>query len=355
MLTAFQPFSDFRSAAAEVLRYLHDRFEFSLWMVTRSEADQWIIFDSHGDGFDVKPGDAFRWTDSLCSQMVQGHGPCIAPQLQHVPAYVASPMCRELSIEAYIGLPLRNPDGTLFGTLCAIDSKVHSERLIDELPQFEMLSQMLATVLASESRAQQSRLRAEQAEEAAETDALTGLFNRRGWDRMLAVEESRCRRYGHIASVVAVDLDEFKAVNDLHGHNYGDLVLIRAAKVLSDATRSGDVVARVGGDEFAVLAIQCNQEQADTLVARLNERFSQVKILASVGKAKKEPCQSITDAWIQADQDMYSRKRDRNASRNEGAVTRISGDGTGTAIGQPHGERPVPKVDDRPRRIGPSR
>lgn len=311
MLNAFEPFSDFRVTAAEVLKYLHEQFGFSLWMVTRTEGEDWIVLQAEDHGYNVKEGDVFRWTDSFCSQMVQGKGPCVAPVSKLIPAYAAAPIGQQVSIAAYVGLPLTKPDGTLFGTLCAIDPETQSEGLVDKLPQLELISRMLGTILASELRAETEMRRAERAEAEAETDALTGLYNRRGWDRLLAAEESRCRRYGHAASVVSVDLDDFKKVNDLQGHSIGDKMLVDAAQALNDATRDSDVVARVGGDEFAVLAVHCEHKQSKQLVARMHEHLSQSSLRASIGTAPRNPAKSLGDAWIQADHNMYTFKRNR--------------------------------------------
>jgi len=328
MLNNFEPFTDFRVTAAEVLNYLHQQFGFSLWMVTRTEGEDWIVLQAEDHGYNVKEGDVFRWTDSFCSRMVQGEGPCIAPVSKRVPAYASAPIGQQVSIAAYVGLPLTKPDGTLFGTLCAIDPKIQPETLVDALPQLELVSRMLGTILASELRAEAEMRRAERAEAEAETDSLTGLYNRRGWDRLLAAEESRCRRYGHAASVVSVDLNEFKQINDLQGHSIGDQTLANVARALNDSTRDCDVVARVGGDEFAVLAIHCDQQQANILVDRMKETLLRSNLSASIGVAARAPAKSLGDAWIQADQNMYVCKRDRkrtsidasaNASTSGGA------------------------------------
>ena len=311
MLSDFEPFSDFRVAAGEALKYLHNNFGFALWMVTRTEGEDWIVLQAEDHGYNVKEGDVFRWTDSFCSRMVRGKGPCVAPSSNQVPAYASAPIGQQVSISAYVGLPLTKPDGTLFGTLCAIDPECQPEALVEQLPQFEMISRLLGTILGSELKAEAEMRRAERAEAEAETDSLTKLFNRRGWDRLLAAEESRCRRYAHSASVISVDLDEFKKINDLQGHTSGDAMLVNAAQALRASTRTSDVVARCGGDEFAVLAIHCDQQQADQLVARMHESLAQFDLRGSIGVGVRNPAKTLGDAWKQADQNMYVVKRNR--------------------------------------------
>ena len=84
-------------------------------------------------------------------------------------------------------------------------------------------------------------------------DPLTGTANRRGFERALEVELERSARRGHPCALVIVDLDDFKLVNDRHGHGVGDEVLVMLAERLRDSVRSADTVARLGGEEFALL------------------------------------------------------------------------------------------------------
>ncbi len=312
MFSSFKPFKDFQTTSASVLSYLHERYGFSLWMITRTSGDNWIVLHAEDHGYNVKKGDIFRWTDSFCSQMVQGRGPCIAPQSKQIPAYADAPIGRQVEIGAYIGLPLTNMDGSLFGTLCAIDPQCQAESLIDHLPHLQLISRMLGTILAFEIRADQEARRAERAEQAAETDSLTGLFNRRGWDRILAIEESRCLRYGGSASVIVIDLDGLKDINDREGHGAGDVMLAKAADALRLATRDCDVVARLGGDEFAILTIDADDATPHDMVTRLSEQLSAANISASIGLAKRSPSKSLEVAWSEADQAMYAQKRGKS-------------------------------------------
>ncbi len=102
-------------------------------------------------------------------------------------------------------------------------------------------------------------------------DVLTGLVNRRGWHVLLDREEQRCERYGADASVLAVDLDGLKAVNDRHGHPAGDALLCRAAAVLRDAVRSTDTVARVGGTSSPYLRRRPDADGAEQERDRLQD------------------------------------------------------------------------------------
>jgi diguanylate cyclase (GGDEF)-like protein/PAS domain S-box-containing protein len=106
-------------------------------------------------------------------------------------------------------------------------------------------------------------------DELTRTDELTGLPNRRAWDEVLARELESARRHGHPLSVAMLDLDRFKDYNDEHGHLAGDRLLRRAADHWQAALRVTDVLARWGGEEFALLLPGCDGESAEALIERL--------------------------------------------------------------------------------------
>jgi diguanylate cyclase (GGDEF)-like protein len=101
------------------------------------------------------------------------------------------------------------------------------------------------------------------------TDPLTGLFNRRHFEQRLATEMQRGRRHGHLTCVLCADVDRLKAINDGRGHGAGDHALVALGHMLSRSVRAMDVVARVGGDEFAVLMPETSAVQALALSQRI--------------------------------------------------------------------------------------
>lgn len=302
------PFTDFDEAARAALKFLHKRLGFDLWMITRTQGDDWIVLQTEDQRYGIQDGTVFKWADTFCSRMVEGLGPRIAPRSQDVPVYAAAPIGSQLDIQAYIGVPLTGAHGALFGTLCAIDSRPQPVSLVEEQSLVELVGALLSSLLRTEMQLMDEVRRAERAQADALTDSLTGLYNRRGWERLIEAEENRCRRYGHSACVVAVDLDNLKRVNDSQGHFAGDELIARAGGVLASVARAQDIAARVGGDEFLLLAVECDRSGASTLADRLRADFAFAGVNASIGYALRDPARGLKHAWDEADKAMYLEK-----------------------------------------------
>ena len=174
---------------------------------------------------------------------------------------------------------------------------------------------MLSGLLKLELATVEANRLAERSRDEAETDAMTDLHNRRGWQRVLEAEEARCLRYGGGASIVVIDLDGLKKINDFKGHHEGDEVIRRAARIIRTTTRASDEVARLGGDEFGVLTVECARCEAEELVHRIRRQFASEGIEASVGIATRIPAEGLNYAWQQADEAMYAEKEARRGAQ----------------------------------------
>jgi diguanylate cyclase (GGDEF)-like protein len=147
-------------------------------------------------------------------------------------------------------------------------------------------------------------------------DSLTSLGNRRAMEETLEAELARHARYGNRLTVILVDLDGFKAVNDTHGHQTGDRVLVQVAQQLS-AVRGADSAFRMGGDEFAIILPETGAEEARLVARRLARRIREETfpegLTASWGVG--EAAGPDADRLIaDADAELYERKRGENSS-----------------------------------------
>jgi len=153
-------------------------------------------------------------------------------------------------------------------------------------------------------------------------DPLTGLYNRRFAEQRLRAEIGRAERRGLTMLLVLLDLNEFKTINDTHGHLVGDLVLKEFAKCLSSSTRGSDLAVRWGGDEFMMLLLDCEVEQLSVVLNRMQGFGVEVKgkkmpVGFSVGSKAYAPGDSFETLIAAADQNLYSNKATNRAASHE--------------------------------------
>lgn len=307
------PYRDVAQAATAVMEDLRRAVGFRSWAMTRVTGQTYVVAAT-APGFPAEPGEQFGWAGTLCRRVLEGSAPRVVPDVGAVPAYRDLPLVRRWRIGAYLSSPLTVDGATLYGTLCAVDPDPQPARVTASAGLVDRQARLLATLLAAELRVDETRRRVERAEAEALTDPLTGLVNRRGWELLLGREEQRCRRYGATASVLMIDLDGLKAVNDSRGHAAGDALLRRAADVLRATVRSADIVARLGGDEFAVLAVETDLPAARLERDRLRDLLRSAGVPASVGAAVRDPRGGLAAAVAAADTQMYRAKSARHGS-----------------------------------------
>ncbi|BBI99087.1 hypothetical protein FGKAn22_07800 [Ferrigenium kumadai] len=157
-------------------------------------------------------------------------------------------------------------------------------------------------------------------ERQARTDSLTGISNRRYFMQRAEQELGRSRRFGHTLSMLMLDIDFFKAVNDNHGHAAGDMVLILLAKIACNAVRDVDVLGRIGGEEFAILLPETDTQMAAQVAERLRQEIETASVpieqgpaihfTISIGVATLRDDDAGIDALLKhADQALYEAKQ----------------------------------------------
>jgi diguanylate cyclase (GGDEF)-like protein len=154
----------------------------------------------------------------------------------------------------------------------------------------------------------------------ATTDGLSGLMNRRAFDEILKQEIQNGDRRQEPVTLLLIDLDHFKSINDEFGHAMGDQVIRRVSKLLSANTRSADEVARYGGEEFVMLLRGQRLDQAESIAERLRKQIEAmvglpepVSVTVSIGIAMRHPEDSVASLLERSDEALYASKR---AGRN---------------------------------------
>jgi diguanylate cyclase len=151
-------------------------------------------------------------------------------------------------------------------------------------------------------------------EELANTDVLTGLYNRRKFNELLTAALTRSRRYGRPLSVIIFDIDHFKRINDTYGHQIGDTVLQELAKTVAANIRSSDALARWGGEEFVIVACETGLSQAANLAEKIRQvvdthPFTDVgHVTISLGVTTYTPHDSVDTLMIRVDKALYHAK-----------------------------------------------
>ena len=262
----------FLRAASALMEQAHDHLSDVAWLVTRADGEDLVVLCAAGEEPALREGERVR-----------------------------------VRSEADVMLPLELPDGSFFGALCALGA-AGTAQYDTHVAQAQRIADVLASVLAAEwearsatERADQQARRADRAVAEALIDPLTGVADRRGWDRAMETEERRRRRYGGHASVIVVDVDDLAGLNRSQGHLSGDLCLRMVADTLDEASRDSDTVARVGDDEFALLALDCDDAQVRVVVSRLRRALAQQGIGASVGGASRRAGVGLAAAWAEAE------------------------------------------------------
>lgn len=146
------------------------------------------------------------------------------------------------------------------------------------------------------------------------TDRLTGIYNRHKLDDAIQQEVNRFNRYRTNFCAIIIDIDHFKSVNDTHGHQAGDNVLIKLADMMEENTRVTDICGRWGGEEFLIIAVQADLENAENMAEKLRKNVERAdfppvgKITISLGVAQYEYGETIAHFINRADDALYEAK-----------------------------------------------
>jgi diguanylate cyclase (GGDEF)-like protein len=260
----------------------------------------------------------------------------IVPDASEDERFATNPLVTaDPKIRFYAGAPLVTPGGEALGALCVIDRvarelTAEQERAMRALSRQVMAQLELRRVIAKlRQHAAAQRRNEEQLQSYQEqlvranarlevestTDVLTGLMNRRAFDRRLEEELDRALRYGSVLSLAIMDIDKFKSYNDDLGHLAGDEMLNSLARVLMKNSRASDFVARIGGEEFAVILPSTDARSALVMAERFRRAVEAApwegrRMTVSIGVSTLVDPDSGSVALISAaDRALYDSKR----------------------------------------------
>ena len=287
-----------------------------LTTVDLAEGLQHVLYARNSQELQIPEGLSVPWGDTLCKRALDENRP-YTDDVKGI--WGDSGAARELGIQTYVSTPVRTDDGALYGTLCAASSQrrpltAEAENVL------RLFAGLIEQHVARERLVEQLQRANAELKTQALTDALTGLMNRRALMQELARLTSLAQRTGSWLLAGAIDLDGFKQINDQHGHDAGDQFLCGIARRLQAALRGGDVLARMGGDEFVVIGLGPKLVEDGTAAAQLLRqrlaaatvgRYAAAAAIvdytgASVGVACLDPQRAGTeDALRESDAAMY--------------------------------------------------
>jgi diguanylate cyclase (GGDEF)-like protein len=262
-------------------------------------------------------------SQSFCQHVVTRDAALIVENASEHPLVAHSLPAEAMGVVAYAGVPLRNADGFTLGAFCAVDvvpKKWSPEQLqlLEDIAKAAMAEIDLRTTVRA-LLDNQAQLRHD-----ATRDLLTGVLNRRGLSELAPPQLALAQRTAQPFSVLAVDLDGFKQINDTLGHDTGDAALVEMAQLLAAEVREGDCVVRMGGDEFLILLADSDHSQALAFVSRLQQRLrarnaetdSAYQLSAAMGVGSWTPATPLCFSAVleAADVSMYADKRTRSAT-----------------------------------------
>ncbi|MER2494396.1 sensor domain-containing diguanylate cyclase [Catenovulum sediminis] len=243
---------------------------------------------------------------SFCGHAINQEGLFIIPNAIEDERFADNPLVTDApNIRFYAGYPLKLRHGIYLGTLCLIDSK--PKHLNKEDVQ---LLNDLGAMIEQEIRSIQL----------ATLDELTLISNRRGFLTLAEHSQKVCRRKQTPMSVILFDLNDFKPINDNHGHHEGDFALRQFAEVMRSVFRESDVIGRLGGDEFVVLLSDTDEQGIEIIMERfktemdaMNQAINKpyrIEYTCGVASFAYDSELSLEDMIAQADTVMYENKKE---------------------------------------------
>jgi len=230
-----------------------------------------VLASSKTEGNPYKIGDkeVFENSGLYCETVIKTKKPLLIPNALKDPVWKDNPDI-SLNMISYLGYPVFYPDGKPFGTICLLDNKTnyYSKVFMDLMEKFRNFIQNNIRLMHLKN----------EMEKLAITDSLTLINNRRKILELLNNEIERSLRFQQKLSVLMLDIDDFKAVNDTYGHQAGDIILKEFVKVLNYEKRQIDHIGRLGGDEFIVILPGTSRNGSENFIKRIYSKCKNKKI-----------------------------------------------------------------------------
>jgi len=252
-------------------------------------------------------GISFPWDGLICCKPADPHEHAFYISDVADSIYNDRSTLRSHAIRAYFGAAMLE-EQTVLGTICGVSAQPRPWVEGTDEAQIERCIRTIASLVSYQMRIERSMMIADHERQRALIDPLTGIANRLGWEDYANAIEPLLHELEHRAAVAFIDLDELKIVNDRRGHDSGDALLKQAVSALRQQLKPNDFIARIGGDEFAILFMDYTDPQYSSTALDLEQALRQDGIRASIGIARVQETGGLRLALALADKRMYESK-----------------------------------------------
>lgn len=309
------------SASDIIDQLLHDALVYlslDIGLVSRIIGEQYIIKLAASEIADIAPGDTFALGETYCRLMLYAKDVFYITQAEKDERVSGHPCYQQFGLESYIGTPLLL-NGEVWGTLnFSSPSPRHQPFTHIEIELVKLITNTVERVLRDEAEIEQMRQDLDRMADKASRDYLTGLPNRSYLEQHVAALIRAHDTGDKTFSLSVIDIDHFKQFNDTYGHDTGDAVLQWLAARLTECLRDGDVVARIGGEEFVMVMHGAHSSEAKKIMERARTHIgtsalpfeceTELFITISCGLSEHTKGESYADLFKRADAALYAAK-----------------------------------------------
>jgi diguanylate cyclase (GGDEF)-like protein len=279
--TFMRGFKGFLPATRVIFSKLSAKTGLPTWILLRRGGASGVIVACQDPLFRQVSGLSFEWETLLLSRIMAGSIPQVIPDVTAVPEADGAQTLDGTPIGAYLVVPLSLGRGR--GYLVGLDVEPHGPKLARKRSMVRHAAAMLSALWAYEVATTEAIRRAEHAEAAAMTDALTGAFDCQGWRFLLRREEARCKATNGVAGIIVFDLDGLATLEDAGARAGGKQVVVKGVQIIRRVVRENDVVARLGPHVVALLLPGLAPSEVGLVCARVANALAEAGISASFG------------------------------------------------------------------------
>nr|WP_087021820.1 sensor domain-containing diguanylate cyclase [Thaumasiovibrio subtropicus] len=257
-----------------------ERFNLDIAILSRIEGDKYVVEHTIAPpDIPLRPGDTFELGKTYCSVTCEANSPVAIERVGESDALGTHPAYQAFGLESYVGIPVRCK-GELYGTLNFSSATPYPRQFNEiDIDSLNLMASWIGVELIRLQQETELQLLNQKLVEQASTDSLTRLPNRRSMFKYLRKEVNRINRNSQLASLVLIDIDFFKKLNDKYGHQVGDEVLYAVAQSIKNTLRDYDFVARYGGEEFLVWLPETTQLEVENACRRVMNNIADIDIV----------------------------------------------------------------------------